>query len=522
MSSEHELSIDRSIPQDQQQSYINSNNQFIFRNILIASSATNERYDLVSNRESDEKIRFSDTLMDQYVNQVNYFNTIFSSPPDVLPIEISRGLNQDNYLDPHPTVSLDLGIFSLRFEDFNDSIYFTDDMKDKIIDATNKWNSVITGVPGNDQTRKITVDINFKDFGNTGTLASAGPREKLTTVQSHLPTFNPYFIQVTLTGEVSFAINSYQNYWNDTDNIQMRETTKHELGHVLGIGNYWLSGNHWAHTILENQEDRLGNFHRLYMAPKAVEIYNYYEENNQTLKINDVDTHYSNKNYPNVAQCVGIPIEDNGGEGTANGHLEEGVVNHIGSHNSIFINDVHYPGFGVELMTGITQGEQLAPLSAITVGLLEDLGYSVDYSNAEPYELGVGAGITNIEPLVQQKIITSIPFTEIGNTTGMASIFNENGNTGPDFIYKYTPSNDENIKVTTCSENTYFDTVLNFKSTSGTFAPRDDDVDCEHSSTHSTRLGFGLIAGEEYEIIVSGKSVEDSGQYEISITLNHH
>lgn len=506
------LSIHSSIPDGEQQSFINANNKYIFRNILIAKSATSVRYDLVTDLESNEKIRMVDTILQEHGNQVNYFNSLLHT---VLPIQISRNINEDTYLEAHPILPIQSGIFSLQFEDFNESIYFTNLMKKNIIDGVNKWNSVITGVPGPDETRKITVDVNFKDF-EAGTLASAGPREKVETIDLD----NYYFY--TKTGEVSFATSFYENFWNDSESIQMRETTKHELGHILGIGNYWSTTGfpNYKGIIDKDQEDRDGNFHNLYKGPKGLEVYNFYNSNNQTLKINNTETNYKNSNYPNVTQCPGIPVEDNGGSGTAGGHLEEGVATHIGSHNSIFINDIHYPGFGVELMTGITSGEE-TPLSALTVALVEDLGYRVDYSNAEPYELGVGAGITNNEPLIQEKTITALPFSEIGSTLGLSSSFNEEGNTARDFIYKYTATQDENIKVTTCSENTLFDTRLDFKEANSTLAPRDDDVQCGHNSTHSTREGLALFLNREYQIIVSGKTAEDYGQYEISITLNH-
>ena len=380
------LSIHSSIPNNEQQSFINANNKYIFRNILIAKSATSVRYDLVTDLESNEKIRMVDTILLEHGNQVNYFNSLLHA---VLPIQISRNINEDTYLEAHPNLPIQSGIFSLKFEDFNDSIYFTNFMKKNIVDGVNKWNSVITGIPGSDQTRKIEVDVNFKDF-EAGTLASAGPRDKEIDILG-LANYNIY----TKTGEVSFATSFYDNFWNNSESIQMRETTKHELGHVLGIGNYWSFP--WykvGKIIVEDQEDRNGDLHNLYTGPKGLEVYRFYNSNNQTLKINGVETNYKNTNYPNVADCIGIPIEDDGGEGTAGGHLEEGVATHIGSHNSIFINNIHYPGFGVELMTGIRSGDH-TPLSALTVALVEDLGYSVDYSNAEPYELGDGAGNTN-------------------------------------------------------------------------------------------------------------------------------
>src|SRR5690606_12905708 len=58
-----------------------------------------------------------------------------------------------------------------------------------------------------------------------------------------------------------------------------------------------------------------------------------------------------------------VPLEDDGGPGTAMGHLEEDV-------------------FGSELFTGwIDFGSN--PISRVSVGAFEDLGYDVDYGQAD-------------------------------------------------------------------------------------------------------------------------------------------
>lgn len=62
---------------------------------------------------------------------------------------------------------------------------------------------------------------------------------------------------------------------------------------------------------------------------------------------------------------VGVPVENTGSEGTRDSHWRESVLSN-------------------ELMTGfVSAGSN--PLSAITIGSLEDIGYQVDYSAADPY-----------------------------------------------------------------------------------------------------------------------------------------
>ena len=60
--------------------------------------------------------------------------------------------------------------------------------------------------------------------------------------------------------------------------------------------------------------------------------------------------------------AAGVPLENGGGTGTANGHWEEDV-------------------FKNELMTGfLNAGDN--PISTVSIGALQDLGYSVNYNVA--------------------------------------------------------------------------------------------------------------------------------------------
>jgi hypothetical protein len=69
---------------------------------------------------------------------------------------------------------------------------------------------------------------------------------------------------------------------------------------------------------------------------------------------------------PNAA---GIPVENQGGQGTAGVHWREGM-------------------FKTELMTGYAEAAGVPmPISRMTVGSLQDLGYTVNYAQADPYTL---------------------------------------------------------------------------------------------------------------------------------------
>jgi Leishmanolysin len=75
----------------------------------------------------------------------------------------------------------------------------------------------------------------------------------------------------------------------------------------------------------------------------------------------------ANREFTAVSGCRGqVPIERHGGNGTACGHWDEECM-------------------GRELMTGYSESTGPCPLSRITIGTLQDMGYQVDYSKADPY-----------------------------------------------------------------------------------------------------------------------------------------
>jgi hypothetical protein len=66
--------------------------------------------------------------------------------------------------------------------------------------------------------------------------------------------------------------------------------------------------------------------------------------------------------------ATAVPVENVGGPGSADSHWRKSIL-------------------GSELMTStVATGERLA-LSAITIGALRDLGYTVDFATADPYSV---------------------------------------------------------------------------------------------------------------------------------------
>ena len=130
----------------------------------------------------------------------------------------------------------------------------------------------------------------------------------------------------------------------------------HEILHILGVG----VGSTWNNSV--------SNY--------------YYTGTNGVLQYK---TLLQELNYPYYEDIVKVPIENNFGSGTQNSHFEEGLKGdsfNNSSYESRVDNGVCYPHFRKEMMTGLLQTDKTV-LTRMTLGVLEDLGYTVDYNS--PY-----------------------------------------------------------------------------------------------------------------------------------------
>jgi len=152
----------------------------------------------------------------------------------------------------------------------------------------------------------------------------------------------------------------------DTADVALMESNgifnaviQHEMGHVLGIGTLW---NATGLPALLIGPVSGGGTDPYFSGASAVAQFN------------------ANGGHAAYAGTP-VPVENGGGSGTVDSHWRESVM-------------------GRELMTGYVSFVA-NPLSTITVGSLEDMGYTVSYVNADPYtvnstNLRVGAAAGDV------------------------------------------------------------------------------------------------------------------------------
>lgn len=145
----------------------------------------------------------------------------------------------------------------------------------------------------------------------------------------------------------------------------------HGIGHLLGIGTLW--GANLANEPLQLHMEDDGD--KAYYYNKTSHAYKKYIQY-----------------YPiNANNYVGIPVEDNGGEGTANHHFEIGTSN-IGfvSTDDRYVGGILHKGINAtEVMTVWTKELTISQhISRISVGILHDIGYEVDYGMADTEYIG--------------------------------------------------------------------------------------------------------------------------------------
>ena len=244
------------------------------------------------------------------------------------------------------------------------------DISGIVMDAVAKWDSVIMSRPSYIVSMNLVMNIEALD---TGTLGSAYPVSGYYDDNGN-QTFD-YGDRLEVTGGNITFNESYIVSMRDTlrsdGNSSLYYVVLHEIGHVLGIGVWW---EHFqlVNSLVESD----GISRQYYIGEHAFREYRNYMQ----------DT---------AGVLVGLPVENDGGAGTAGGHPEEGVEGggvggSVSSNNRYVDNGMHgsvlHDGLDHELMTGWADGgDVVLPMSRITLGFLQDMGFTVDYTQADMY-----------------------------------------------------------------------------------------------------------------------------------------
>lgn len=213
--------------------------------------------------------------------------------------------------------------FSLSFQSSSDS---------DINQVTQKCKEIMDSVISSEHTNNIS--LSFQDLGNT----TAGVA---------------YYYQKKII--LNTRLSNY-TYLNDMYVSEKVPILIHEILHILGIG----TGSGWNNNVT--------NY--------------YYTGTNGVLQYKSLLEELS---YPYSDDIIKVPIENNFGSGTQNSHFEEGLKGdsfQTSTSESRVDNGVCYPHFQKEMMTGLLQTDRTV-LTKMTLGVLEDLGYTVNYNS--PY-----------------------------------------------------------------------------------------------------------------------------------------
>ncbi len=145
---------------------------------------------------------------------------------------------------------------------------------------------------------------------------------------------------------------------------ELNDLLLHEMGHVLGFGTLWPDQGLLTGACPEDPNVTTCSTDPQFLG--AVGRQKYHDMG---------------------GLATNVPVEGTGGAGTWNSHWRE----------SVFEN---------ELMTGFI-GSGANPLTAMTIGSIQDLGYTVDYSSAEPLGFTL-AGLRRL-PAPARKLVERMP-----------------------------------------------------------------------------------------------------------------
>jgi hypothetical protein len=231
---------------------------------------------------------------------------------------------------------------------------YTSDQLLAFAEAELRWESIITG-----DLPDVNQNLPAGQCGDNP--ATNGPFDDVTIfvtiepidgVGNVLGQAGPCFIRVVSPGQPGEDLTVIGRMQFDEDDIEALEqegslpnVILHEMGHVLGFGTLWDGLGLLADPSEPDPQPPLADTH--FTGALAIAAFD---------EVGGAD-YTGNK----------VPVMNVGGAGTVNSHWRDGV-------------------FDPEIMTGFLNAGP-NPLSVVTIASLDDLGYTVDQSQADPFTL---------------------------------------------------------------------------------------------------------------------------------------
>lgn len=248
---------------------------------------------------------------------------------------ISAELNTTDKISDTETVSNANISFELQFMNSvalqdNKKEAWTMAYKQPFIDACNQWLLSLRGIDNQSEHLTVKIKVRIKDLPNANGMA--GPDTEVAVNGFNFPT----------SGEMIIGNHTYVKGF---DQVEFKANILHELGHIIGIGSF-------SEAFMVMDSTIKGNVFRLpsqYGASKAIAEYNRIYSNNLDY----------------------VPFSDDGG------HLYDYVL--AGDKKRFLADGSEVPTLTPEFMAnGVVYGR-------VTLAILDDIGYIVDYTNAEIY-----------------------------------------------------------------------------------------------------------------------------------------
>lgn len=227
-------------------------------------------------------------------------------------------------------ISFELQFMNLVELPGNKKEAWTTAYKQPFIDASHQWLLSLRGIDNQPMHLTVKIKVRVKDLPNANGMA--GPDSEVEVNGFNFPT----------SGEMTIANHTYVKGF---DQVEFKANILHELGHIIGIGSF-------TEEFVTLDASIKGNVFRLpsqHGASKAVAEYN--------------------RIYSNTLDYV--PFSDNAG------HLYDDELG--GDKKRLLANGSAVPSLTKELMAaGVIYGR-------VMLAVLDDIGYVVDYTNAEIY-----------------------------------------------------------------------------------------------------------------------------------------